>query len=130
MAVWWQLQLARPDLVSYELLARRVAAEISPLPRRRLQGRVPDWIGKDDDPVGGSGRTVAPHDKHILAGREGTSPRVRRSGEVSDRPTLARFGAVSRVLLRRVEYWSWGQPPGRMDRFGGIINTCERRAKQ
>ena len=40
-----KLQLARPDLVSGQLPAHRVAAEVSPLPRRRLQGRVPTGSG-------------------------------------------------------------------------------------
>ena len=55
-----QLQLARADLVSGELPADRVAAEVPPLPRRRLQGRVPHRLGPDDDPVGGRRRALAP----------------------------------------------------------------------
>ena len=40
-----QLQLARPDLVPGQLPADRGAAEVPPLLRRRLPGRVPDRLG-------------------------------------------------------------------------------------
>ncbi len=40
-----QLELARPDLVPDQLPARRDAPRLPPLPRRRLQGRVPDRLG-------------------------------------------------------------------------------------
>ena len=39
-----QLELARADLVPGQLPAHRVAAEVPPLLRRRLQGRVPDRL--------------------------------------------------------------------------------------
>ncbi len=39
-----QFELAWPDLVSGELSADRIAAEVSLLPRRRVQGRIPDEI--------------------------------------------------------------------------------------
>ena len=42
-----QLELARADLVPGQLPAHRVAAEVPPLPRRRLHGRVPDRVGPD-----------------------------------------------------------------------------------
>ncbi len=45
-AVRRQLQLARADLVAGQLPAHRVAAEVPPLLRRRLQGRVPDRLGR------------------------------------------------------------------------------------
>ena len=38
-------QLARADLVPGELPDHRVAAEVPPLLRRRLQGRMPDRLG-------------------------------------------------------------------------------------
>ena len=41
-----QLQLARADLVPGQLPDHRVAAEVPPLLRRRLQGRVPDRLGQ------------------------------------------------------------------------------------
>ena len=44
-----QLELARAGLVSGELPADRIAAEVSPLLGRRLQGGVSDRIGQDDD---------------------------------------------------------------------------------
>ena len=50
-AVRRQLQLARAGLVSGQLPADRVAAEVPPLLRRRLQGRVPDRLGPDDEAV-------------------------------------------------------------------------------
>ena len=40
-----QLELARADLVPGQLPDHRVAAEVPPLLRRRLQGRVPDRLG-------------------------------------------------------------------------------------
>ena len=46
-----QLQLARADLVPGQLPAHRVAAEVPPLLRRRLQGRVPDRLGQLADPL-------------------------------------------------------------------------------
>ena len=45
-AVRRQLQLARADLDAGELPPDRVAAEVPPLLRRRLQGRVPDRLGR------------------------------------------------------------------------------------
>ena len=80
-----------------ELSAGGVAAEVSPLPRRRLQGRVPDRVGKDDDLVGGGGRAVAPHDQYIPARRERTPPCLaiwRNSRPIR----MARSGPLSRVL--------------------------------
>ena len=44
-----QLELARADLVSGQLPADRIAAEVPPLLRRRLQGRVPDRFGQHAD---------------------------------------------------------------------------------
>ena len=45
----------------------RVAAEVPPLLRRRLQGRVPDRLGPDDDAVGGGGRALAAAVEHLPA---------------------------------------------------------------
>ena len=42
-----QLELARADLVPGQLPADRIAAEVPPLLRRRLQGGVPDRLGPD-----------------------------------------------------------------------------------
>ena len=55
--LWRQLQLARADLVSGELSADRVAAEVPSLLRRRLQGGVPDRFGADDDALGSRRRS-------------------------------------------------------------------------
>ena len=57
-----QLELARTDLVSDQLPARRGAAEVPSLLRRRLQGGVPDRIGPDDDAVGSGRGALAPPD--------------------------------------------------------------------
>ena len=48
-----------PDLVPGELPADRVAAEVPPLLRRRLQGRVPDRLRPRAEPLGGRRRAVA-----------------------------------------------------------------------
>jgi hypothetical protein len=48
-AVRRQLELARPDLVSSQLPADRVAAAVPPLLRRRVQGRVPERLGPVSD---------------------------------------------------------------------------------
>ena len=56
---------------------------------RRLQGRVPHRLRKDDDSVGGGWRAIAPHDQHLPAGRKRPQAGVRWLGEVSDRSPLA-----------------------------------------
>ena len=65
--VRWQLELARADLVSGQLPDHRVAAEVPPLLRRRLQGRVSDRLGHLHDHRGGGRGTVAAADAHLPA---------------------------------------------------------------
>ena len=48
-----QLQLARPDLDAGQRAAHPGAAELLPLLRRRLQDRMPDRFGQDDEPLRG-----------------------------------------------------------------------------
>ena len=60
-AVWRQLELARADLDAGQLPDHRVAAEVPPLLRRRLQGGVPDRV-----------RPLSHHRR----GRERTAPRA------------------------------------------------------
>ena len=62
-----QLQLARPDLVSGQLLAHRVAAEVSLLPRRQFQGRMPHRLRQDDDALGGRRGNFAAADADLPA---------------------------------------------------------------
>ena len=64
-----QLELARTDLVPGELPADRVAAEVPPLLRRQLHGRVPDRLGQDADAGRGRRRAVAPPVAHLPARR-------------------------------------------------------------
>ena len=45
-----QLELARPDLVPDQLPAHRGARALPPLLRRHVQGRVPDRLGRHDEP--------------------------------------------------------------------------------
>ena len=52
-----QLQLARPGLVAGQRAAHPRAAAVLPLLRRQLQGRVPDRLGPDDEPVRGGARS-------------------------------------------------------------------------
>ncbi len=95
-AVRRQLELARPDLVPGELPADRVAAEVPPLLRRRLQGRVPDRLGPDADAVGGRGGAVAPAVAHLPARRATAAGRCFGDrDEVPARSALARPGARS-----------------------------------
>ena len=91
-----QLELARPDLVPGELPDHRVAAEVPPLPRRPLQGRV-------SRP--GSGRTMTLWEvaaelsrrltRIFLRDDERAAAGLRRRREVPDRPALARPASSS-----------------------------------
>src|SRR5213594_4284263 len=95
-----QLELARSDLVSDELPARRSAAALRSLLPRRAEGGIPDGLGADDDALGGGRRAVAPADTDLPARRAGpaTGPRGRRA--LRHRPALARPGPLPRVLPR------------------------------
>ena len=97
-----QLQLARADLVPGQLPARRGAARLPPLPRRRLHGRVPDAAPARSSRCAQvaddlSARLIA----IFLDRRERPPPGVRRLRAVPDRPGLARPDPVPRVLPRR-----------------------------
>ena len=52
----------------------------------------PTGSGKMMTLVGGGRRTVAPHDQHLSARRNGTPPGVRQYREIPDRSALARPG--------------------------------------
>ena len=105
-AVRRELELARAGVVPGQLPADRIAAEVSLLFRRRLQGGVPDGLRPDDEPVGGRHRAVAAAVVHLPAARRPPGG-VRRHRAVPDRPALARPGALPRVLPRRHRARAW-----------------------
>ena len=99
-SLWRQFELARADLVPCQLSADRIAAEVSPLLRRRLQGRVSDRFRQVHDVVGGGCRDIAPLTQLFL--RRTRRPRpVHGSDALPARSALARPGAVLRILPRR-----------------------------
>ena len=69
-----QLELARARVVPHQRADRPGPDPALPLLRRRPQGRVPDGLGHDDDPVrGGPGAHAAPR-RHLHPGPDGRRP--------------------------------------------------------
>ena len=66
-------------------LHHRVAAEVPPLLRRRLQGGVPDRLGPDDDALGGRRGAVAPALADLPAQRRRPAAGLWHVGEVPAR---------------------------------------------
>ena len=110
-----QLQLARPGLDAGERAHHPRAAAVLPLLRRRLQGRVPDRLGPDDEPLRSEQGAREPSRPHLPARREGPPAGVRRRGEVPDRSALARLHPVLRVLPRRQRRRARREPSDRLD---------------
>ena len=77
-----QFQLARPDLVSRQLSANRVPAEIPSLSGRRLSRRVPDRIRATTDLARGRHGAFQPARADLPARRAQPASGVRRSGIV------------------------------------------------
>ena len=87
-----QLELARADLVPGQLPADRVAAEVPPLLRRRLQGRVPDRLRQHDDALARSPPSSrAGLSRIFLRDANGRRPVLRRRRAV---PDATRTGAT------------------------------------
>ena len=85
-----QLELARSDLVSPELPARRVAQAVSPLLRRHVQGGMSDGIGNDDDAQGGLARARAAALENLPPRRERAPAGLRGLRDAPDGSSLAR----------------------------------------
>jgi hypothetical protein len=93
-----QLELARADLVSDQLPARRDAARVPPLLPQRVHGRVPDRLGSRAEPGADRGRALGPIDRHLSRARERNPPGVRRLRATAARPGVARPDPLPRVL--------------------------------
>ena len=111
-----QLQLARPDLDADQLSADRVAAAVSPLLWRRLQGGVSHGFG----PLGHSsrgGRGIdAPVDPAVSARRARPPPGAWRVGEGAARSSFPRPYLVFGVFPRRRRPRPRQLAPDRLDR--------------
>ncbi|SPF48497.1 hypothetical protein SBA4_3930002 [Candidatus Sulfopaludibacter sp. SbA4] len=125
-----KLQLARAGMVSAELPDRRSAAEIPPLPGRRVQSRMPHPFRPHAHAVGSGRRDLAPPLADFSARRSRAPRRPRRQRGISDRPPLARPGAVLRILPRRNRRGPGSQPPDRLDRPGRETPATKRRVKK
>ena len=109
-------------------LLDRVAAEVPPLSRRRLHGRVPDRLGPDDDAAGGRGRAVAAAVAIFL--RDDRRPARRCSAATScssSDPHWRDLHSVLRVLPRRHRRGPRREPPDRLDGAGRQAAAAERR---
>ncbi len=74
---------AGPIWFPVNYLLDRIAAEVPPLLRRRVQGRVPDRLRHVHDAAGGRDRALAAADAHLPAGRRRTPARRRRRSSAS-----------------------------------------------
>ncbi len=72
-----QLQLARAGVVPAELPDHRIAAEVPPLPGRRIPGGVPVAVGQADAPGGRGGGDFAAAVAAVSPGRNRKAPRSR-----------------------------------------------------
>ncbi len=123
-----QLELARADLVPGQLPDHRIAAEVPSLPGRGLQGRMPDGLGPDADPLAGRRGTVAPPGADLPAQRRRAAAGLRLLDEVPAGSALARPDSLPRVLQRRRRLGGGRQPPDRVDRPRRQAVAAERRA--
>ncbi len=110
-----QLQLAGPGVDAGQRADRPRAAEPVPVLRRRLQGPVPHGFGPVHDAVRSRAGDCSGGWRHVPARRQRTTARLRRLGQVPERPALARPDSVLRVLPRRQRRGPRGQPPDRLD---------------
>ena len=114
-----QLELARADLVPGQLPDHRVAAEVPPLLRRRLQGRVPHRLGPASSPSARWPTSCRGRLTRLFLRDEQRPPAgLRRPRQAADRPALPRPPAVPRVLPRRHRPRRGRVPPDRLDRPG------------
>ena len=112
-----QLELARAGLVPDQLPARRGAARLPPLPRRRLPRRVPDRVGPRADARARSPTSSpAGSSRSSSTATDGRRPVLRRLRAVPGRPGLARPDPVPRVLPRRHRRRPRRLAPDRLDR--------------
>ena len=125
-----QLQLARPRVVPGQRAHHPRPAPALPVLRRRLHDRVPHGVGQPDDPVrGGQGDLRSPRE-HLSHRRVRTAAGVRRHREVPDGRTLARSGAVLRVLPRRQRRRARRLAPDRLDRGRRPPHPTVRRTRR
>src|SRR5262249_19272494 len=92
----------------------REPAEVPPLLRRRLQGRVPRALGQAAHPRRGRRRAVSAPDPAGDARREGPEAGAGRRADAG-RPALPRPRAVPRILPRRHGAGPGRQPPDGLD---------------
>src|ERR1700722_3598815 len=102
-------------MVSDELPADRIAAEVPSLSGRGLQSGMPHAVRPDDDAMAGGRRDLAAPLAGVSAGRTGEPPRHRRKSIIPERSALARLDPVPRVLPRRDRAGLRPQPSNRMD---------------
>ena len=121
-AVWRQLELARPDLDAGQLSADRVAATLSPLLRRRVQGRMSDRLRTHYDARRGRERIVAPPVTTVPEGRQRTGgPVFGELGAAPQRSRVSRSRAVLRIFPRRYRARHRRFAPDRLDRAGRAV---------
>src|SRR5258707_11573254 len=95
-----QLQLARTDLVSGELPADRIAAEVPSLFWRGFQDRVPNTFAQRTGFVaGGPGDFEAP-DADLCPGQRRKAAICRRAGTFQKRSSLAGPASFPRIIFR------------------------------
>ena len=88
----------------------------------------PTGSGKHDEPLRGEQGDLRPADRHLPPRRARPAARLRRHGEVPDRPPLARPHPLLRVLPRRQRRGARRQPPDRLDRARGQDHPALRPA--
>src|SRR5258707_8535079 len=121
-----QLQLAWADLVSGELPADRIAAEVPSLLWRGFQDRVPNTFAQRTGFVaGGPGDFEAP-DADLCPGQRREASFRRRAGTFQQRSSLAGPDFLLRKFLWRQRRPAWRQPPERGGRAGGKTSGAER----
>ena len=119
--------MARSHLVSRQLSACLIIAEVSPLLRRRLQGRIPHACQTRMRPMDGCRGDFTPPGPHLFARPHRPPSRRGRSRNPAKRSSLARPGSVLRILSRRQRSGPGRQPSNRVDRPGRETPRAKRR---
>ncbi len=93
-----QFQLARAYLVSGELSAHRVSAEVPPLLWRGFQGRVPGSFAEGSRPVASRGGNFPAAHAYLLAREGWSAPGGRWSRNLPERSALEGARPLSRIF--------------------------------